>query len=219
MTETLTDAGIVVPDFLSDLPFEDNLEAPDIGSFKPRIYPGPVKFIFTPVPAVDRSTGQPTADGLSAIVVNGQTYYQLHFNADILAGTLPPARLVEPVPADTIISVRFQRVSTYVFPKRGISTACELYRSLGLDKKFGVPKTQKELLQRLVEAKGAVGHGDIGWEAYNSATKERFSTAPNTKKGDKPWPKQPDGRPALEVTFSDGTTKFGRERLTRLFRS
>lgn len=191
-----------IPDHLFTENFEDDLHAPEAGVYLPAVSPGPVEFVFN-------------LDKVNTIVVQGETMPQIEWTAEILTDKLPAERLLSPT--NGRVRVPFQRSSFYVFPKRGISPAGELYRALGLHETHGKANNKGEVIERLQQASGsAVGRGISGLEAYNRNTGERFSTNPNVKKGDKPWPRTENGGYALDVQFSDGTRKPGREQIVSL---
>lgn len=220
-------ASIDIPDYMDDIPSKENFDAPEGGSFAPRLYPGKYRFRFEMTPVYDRATKQPIPGGLGSVVVNGETFPQMQYTAHLIADGVAEADFTNgrfegeaPVP--------FQTASAYV-TKRGISGIGELCRTLGFQKVHGRdPKGVGEMLRWLKSVSGtATGTCEIGWRIWDKSAEREINTNPNPKRKrngkpspDQPWPTEMVNgkkRPTLTVTLGDQQF-YGRETVVNLLR-
>lgn len=179
--------------------------------FAPRITPGTVTFRFEPT-RNEESNGKRTIEYTAHVQVKG----------------LAPARILRTINGDEA-PLNFQRASDFKSPamrdKKIPSDMERLYSALGLVATHGKPTSKEQMFDTIYAAAGAIGKATIIWKAVRTVSKktetskavyETFSTSPNVKKGEKPWPRAEDGSLLEEVTFADGSTKMGREEIGRL---
>lgn len=181
------------------------------GQYKPRVTPGPITFRYE----FQKFETKTNRDG---VVIN-----EITFNAHVQNAALGMGRLLVDR-GDTETKVSFVRVSDYKSPKmvekRVQSGFEELYQCLGLLESVGVPKSKAALAETLKGATGAMGQASLVWRAAKKVgdRTEIFSTSPNTGRGEAAWPARgADGKLPLEVKFSDGETKLGREEIGRFY--
>lgn len=182
------------------------------GQYKPRVTPGPVTFRYEPTGYRE----EPNKDG---VMIREITYTAHVQNSSLGVGRL----LVDRGESETKVS--YQRESDYKSPKmveKRVQSGFErLYEALGLKAEFGLPTSRAAFVEALRGATGRYAQGSLIWRAskkLDNGDVEIFSTSPNPGRGEKPWPARgADGQLPIEVTFSDGTTKFGREEIGRLY--
>lgn len=202
-----------LPEGLDNIPEEgfEFTEGTGGGQFKPRVTPGPVTFRY-------EFQKFETHTNSAGVVINEITFNAHVQNAALGAGRL----LVDRGESETKVS--FQRVSDYksakMIEKRVQSGFEELYQCLGLIADVGRPKSRAEMVQVLRTCGSRMGPGSIVWRASKKVGDkyEVFSTSPNAGRGELAWPARgADGALPMEVKFSDGETKLGREELGRLY--
>jgi hypothetical protein len=112
--------------------------------------------------------------------------------------------------------LKFQNASFYKNEKMLISFAGELLRAIGLRMTGAfVPAAVEEALSTV---DGRVNFfAEVKWEAYFKSDGTRFSTSPNKRKGDLPWPKDQEGKFTLTVDNpTTGQKAFGKAIITRV---
>jgi len=207
------------------VPAGEDLSLPESGGwedfpefeFTPRVTPGVVTYRYEYKETREKATKA------------GVPFKVVVFTAHVLTDALPPARLIGIEPG-TEVAVNFNEVSSANFAtkdKKGreveISTAALLFRALGLDKRFPQvsPADGAAIVAYLEQASGLMAEGVLAWRAgakLEDGSYEVFSTHPRKNKKDparaeKPWP---IGNPRpVSVTFSNGESKVGQERLVR----
>lgn len=181
------------------------------GQFPPRITPGPVHFRYE-------------VTGFKDAAANNGKASEVTYTAHVQVADLGPGRLLKDQGL-TEIPVRFCRASDYksaaMKEKKVPSDAERLYAALGLVEEVGKPTSRAQMWEVLRGASGRIAKGSLVWSAAikngtddKGKTKyETFSTSPNIKRGDKPWPRTAEGQLALEVTFSTGESRVGREEI------
>lgn len=193
------------------------------GEYPPRILPGAVRFRFE-----FAKLDEQDANGSVHTLRNGKVP-KITYNAHVLNADLTPGRLLRDT-GEPETPVRFNEASGFksqAMKDKKVSTDVErLYTTLGLLAEFGPPKSLDQIVQMIQGANGRIGTGAIGWNAAvkTDQTNEKgktvyevFSTKPNTKRGEKPWPRGEDGALLERVTFSDGTEKLAREQIIALY--
>ena len=193
------------------------------GNFPPRITPGPARFRVEITAYAEQD-----ANGSVHVLRNGKVP-KLTYTAHVQVGDLGPGRLLKDS-GEAEIPVRFNDASGFkseAMKAKHVSTDLErLYTATGLLAEFGPPKSLDSMVEMLRNAGSRYASGNIGWTAgaktddVNDKGKtiyEVFSTKPNTKRGEKPWPRAADGSLATSVTFANGETKMAREGVTALY--
>lgn len=174
---------------------EIDYDAPEAGSFQPRVLPGTYDFIFH-MPE-DQSTA------FDKVSIQGKDYLSVTHEMDVIVpGEEEPVR------------IKFCRVNDYKHEKMANSSLGELVRSLGIK-----PETndRRGLVNALKSADGrARGRAQIAWSRYCKSCQHIVSTAPRKrkppKKNDSPWPRNPDKTPQLVVECPFCADKgYGRE--------
>jgi hypothetical protein len=173
-------------------------DAPEAGQFPPRLLPGIYDFVFhledqNPFDAVEIPKG------------SGNLSLQMGYKADILDQ--------HSTNAPQIVTLRFQRVSTFKSEKMPISAMNDLVRNLG-QRLSAHPDWQDytDLFQRL--SGQARGHAEVGWRRYCKACNITVSTHP--RKGDVKWPRDAANKPVQIVACPGCSDKgYGREEIVR----
>jgi len=196
----MTEANI--DELNDDLLGEVDYDAPEPGSFPPRIQPGIYDFKFE---LEDEPFGQTSWEK------DGKTFYEVRHKATITVTKEDGSR--------EDITLRFIRANFFyndAMKKAGMnSSAGDLLRSLGIVIKGGISRSVLE--QSLREADGrSHGRASFGWRVKFDGTKTVVSTAPRKKKGEVAWPKDNQGNFLPMATDpKSGQKAYGRENLLR----
>lgn len=191
-------------------------DAPEAGSIPPAIGVGTYLFAF--------HMPKDTKDWFDAQEVNiapkGQPevkkrFLKINYEAQAIgdkSGTLFAA----PEDGSELPTLKFQNASFYKTEKMLINFAGELMRALGL--RLTGALTPEAIKDALSTVDGRVNfYGEVKWEAYFKSDGTRFSTSPNKKKGDLPWPKDQEGKFMLTVENpTTGQKAFGRAIIQRV---
>lgn len=174
------------------------------GEFPPQLTPGPVTFRYECTEFKAAEGGRPN---------------ELTYTAHVQTAGLTPGRILRDRGL-TEIPVRFNRSSDYksdkMKEKKVPSDMERLYSGLGLVDEIGKPSSRAQMIEVLRGANGRTAQGSVAWGAaikIKDGEYEVYSTSPNTKRGEKPWPRNPDGTLATSVKFSTGDTKMAREEI------
>lgn len=187
-------------------------DAPESGSFPPRLYPGTYEFIFRLPETQDEQFK--VVEILNKDRGVKEAHLQVNFTASIPQHAYAGHTVGDPPESGEEINIPFNRASFYKSTKMPISMAADLMRSLGI--RLSGAFTKSAVMQAFREADGrAVGHGDLVWRAYCKNCDHTISTQPNKKRNEQPWPKE-GGQWALQATCAKcGAKYFGREELNR----
>jgi|SRR6267142_226556 len=193
-------------------------DAPEAGSVPPSITVGTYLFAFhMPKDSKDWFDGQKVdvnknIKGAPEKIIN---FLKINYEAQAIGdkdGTLFAA----PEDGSELPTLKFQNASFFKTEKMLISFAGELMRALGL--RLTGAFTPEAIKDALSTVDGRVNfYGEVKWEAYFKSDGTRFSTSPNKKKGDLPWPKDQEGKFTLTVENpTTGQKAFGRAIIQRV---
>lgn len=183
-------------------------DAPEPGSFPPRIYPATYKFLFR--------LPESQEDQFEAVVIQKVPCLQVNYIADIAVSDIPEDQRVGDLSGVESVKLTFQRASTYKTEKMTNSMVGDLLRALNLKPEAGVPMNKTWIMETLRAADGrAYGWAEIGWRVYNKDLDTEISTHPNKKKGHLPWPRGNNKRVELMAQFPNGTKAYGSEFVAR----
>lgn len=186
------------------------------GLFLPQVTPGPATIRFEEEDFSYGAIGQE----------NEQLKYTAYIQtADIGAGRVLRSGHLSEIP------LRFQKASSYRSVKmeemKIPSDMERLYKALGLKDKYGAPTTKKERLLMIERIRAESGKGiarvTLGWtasiilgvdETTGKKIYEVYSTHPQIKRGEKPWPaREADGSLPQVITFSNGEQRAAQVRI------
>lgn len=232
-TRPLTASDIEVPAYLDKSEMQDDFNAPEAGSYAPRLFPGVYPARFELVPMKDRDTGEMLPGGLGTILVDDKQFPKIQYNVHVPVADIPAESFVtgEKPSDDRDITIRFNEATAFK-TKLGISALGEVCRTFGWGKTHGddIPKNHGEAIRWLKSVSGdATGDVEIGWVTFDRDAKREISTHPYLGKKTKgvptpdiPWTMEENGngrkRPVLQVKFASGGAGYGREKVVRLLK-
>lgn len=197
---------------------EVDWDAPEAGSVAPAITVGTYLFTFhMPKETVNWFDAQKVNvnKGVNGAPEKLVSFLKINYEPQAIGdkdGTLYAA----PEDGGELPVLKFQNASFYKTEKMLISFGGELLRALGIRITGAMtPEAIKEAIQTV---DGRVNFfGEVKWEAYFKTDGTRFSTSPNKKKGDLPWPKDQEGKFTLTVENpTTGQKAFGRAIIQRV---
>ena len=232
-TRQFTAADMEVPEHLYQSEMQDDFNAPEAGSYAPRLFPGVYRARFELVPLKDRETGEMLPGGLGNILVEDKQFPKIGYNVHIPVADVPPESFVtgeRPSDGKDII-VRFNEATGFR-TKLGISGLGEVCRTFGWGKthRDDSPKSHGEAILFLKTVSGTeTGDVELGWITFDRDAKREISTHPYLGKKTKgeptpdiPWTMEENGngrkRPVLLVKFASGGEGYGREKVVRLLK-
>jgi hypothetical protein len=197
----MTEANIDELNLTDDVIGEVDYDAPEPGSFPPRVKPGIYDFKF------ELEDDEPF--GTTTWEKDGKHFFEIRHKATI---TVTKADGTQ-----EDVTLRFCRANFFQNPAMkdaGInSSGGELLRSLGIVIKGSLSRSVLE--QSLREADGrSHGRCSVGWRVKFDGSDVVVSTSPRKKKGEVKWPKDKDGNFLPMATDpKSGQKAYGRENI------
>jgi hypothetical protein len=191
-------------------------DAPEAGSVAPSVPVGTYLFTFhMPKEKKDWFDVQKVNVAEKGQPENKKPFLRINYEPQVVGdkdGTLYPA----PEDGNGLPILKFQNASFYKTEKMLISFGGELLRAIGL--RITGAFTPQAIEEAVTTVDGRVNFfGEVKWEAYFKSDGTRFSTSPNKKKGDLPWPKDQTGQYTMTVENpTTGQKAFGRAIITRV---
>lgn len=196
---------------------EVDWDAPEAGATPPAVAVGTYLFRFNMPKSTDdwfdKQEVRVSPEGVVPEVK--KSFLKVNYEPQVI-GDKDGALYPEPEDGSELPVLKFQNASFFKTDKMLISFAGELMRAIGLRPTGAFnPEAIAELIATV---DGRVDFfGEVKWEAYFKNDGTRFSTSPNKKKHDLPWPKNQDGTYALTVEHPmTGQKAYGRAIIQRV---
>lgn len=241
MTETFGFGSVLTEQIDTGIPAEVSETSPDSSGwqdyegseqrYEPRITPGLVVFRFEADVCQEPENGTGENNRSTCTLANGKVP-RIIYTAHVQTAELPSARLLKNV-GGAEVSVRFNEASGFVSQTMKdnkdkatgkdapiSSDMSRLYTALGLREECGPAKNTDQARDTIMNCGSRLVHGALGWKASTKLADGSFETfiaGRKLRKKEKAWPLDEQGNLAVEVTFSNGDRKVGREQIVAVY--